>query len=440
MVGRFLSSEKMLGLLRRNSNIKDGTLMMWVFNILFIVYLFFISRNFFVRTELVKWYYPLFLLKLLYGLAYAFLYSHYYSDMGDSSCYHHEGMVLNDYFWDHPLQYIKLLVFNELQSPKQAEMFCTWGLDRAFFMSKFISILYIVLSKNYWVITIYCASINFMATYYFANILVKRYPAVRFAAVIAFLAWPSIQIWTSGLLKESFATAALLVLLGLYLEGSGKRYLKLLAALLCICFLYKCKPYYLVVLPFVGIHYLYENHGKTIAFLLSLLGLVCLLYLGIMKQQMIFDYVLYSSDVSYYTSLRAASNNQVGALTANIWTLVKHFHLIVFKACFEPTKISSAYFLPAIEGLFNLLVLASAIMTLTGLLLYRYKITKDFLLVLGFIVAGALIVGLTVPNYGAMVRIRVFYEPFVVFLSVLGPCSWLENFLSYDKEGNKSCV
>lgn len=414
--------------------------MMGVFNILILFYLFFISRSFFVKTELITWYYPLLLLKLIYGLLYAFLYNQYYSEVGDSNCYHHEGLLLSEYFWNDPLQYVKLLFFNELENAQQAQMFCTWGLDRAFFMSKFISILYIVLSKNYWVITIYCAGINFMATYYLANQLVRRYPTFRFSVIMAFMIWPGIQIWTSGLLKESFATAALFALLGLYLNGSGKGYIKLVCALLCICFLYKCKPYYLVVLPFIGVHYLYENHGWAITVFLSLVGLVCVLYFGIVKQKIIFDYILYSSDVTYYASEKAFSNNQIGSLTANVWTLVKNIHLIVFKACFEPMKIGNVSFFRTVEALSNLVVGACAIITITRLLLFGSNITKELILVSGFIVIGALLVGLTVPNFGAMVRIRVFYEPFVVFLSVFGPCEWLEKFTSYDKEGNKRSI
>lgn len=414
--------------------------MMGVFNILILFYLFFISRNFFLRTGLVTWYYPLLLLKLIYGLSYAFLYSQYYFEVGDSNCYHHEGLLLSDYFWNNPIQYLKILMFSELENAQQAQMFCTWGLDRAFFMSKCISVLYIVLSRNYWVITIYCAGINFMATYYLANQLVKRYPSVRFAVIIAFMVWPSIQIWTSGLLKESFATAALFALLGLYLDSSGKGYLKLLCALLCIGFLYKCKPYYLVVLPFMGLHYLYENHGRALSLSLGLFGLICILYLGITKQQLLFEYILYSSDVSYYASQKAFSTNQIGSLTANVWTLARHIHIIVFKACFEPMRIINVHLFRTVEALSNLVICACAIMTITRLMLFKSKITKEFLLVLGFIVLGALLVGLTVPNYGAMVRIRVFYEPFVVFLSVLGPCDWLEKFLMYDKEGNKKNI
>lgn len=396
-----------------------------IVNCLIIFYLFFISRSFFRTSELRPLYYATFFVKILYGMAYALLYTYYYTAEDDSICYHHDGIVFDWYFWHEPSRFFKVLFFSDFECPEQGLEFWMHSMERSFFMSKLISVLYIVLTKNYWLITIYTSMINFMASYYFANEVVRKYPTLKYTVVLAFLCMPSVQIWTSGLLKESYGLACIYICLGMYLHDGLKTVYKLLIGLVCVWILYKIKVYYLTFLPFVAFHYLYKNYNLRLAGIIVVLSLSAVLVFVHYRWVEIVHVLLYSRDVSYYMHTHALANLNIGEVTTNVWTLLEQAPQVIFKACFEPRYLLGVPHLKVLVGLSNIGVLTAACISLTMAVLYRYKLSIEAYMLLGYIMVSAFLIGLTVPNLGALVRLRVFYEPFLIFLAFLGPGRWL---------------
>lgn len=415
----------MLRLFRWDADLKDQILNMLIINCLIIFYLFFVSRSFFQSSELRSWYYPLLFLKLLYGLSYGLLYTYYYTAENDSVCYHHDGLVFNWYFWHEPLRFFKIMIFNELECPEQRYEFWMFGLDRSFFMSKLISLFYILLTKNYWMVTIYSAMINFWAAYYFSNQIVKSYPSLKYSVVLAFLCLPSIQIWTSGLLKECYGLACIYICIGMYLEDKLKCFYKIFVSLLCIWILYKIKVYYLAFMPFVLMHHLYQRYNRWVVSVVLCTALLVVMCFVQSKWTEIVRILLYSRDVSYYAFAGPQSNLYIGEVTTNVWTLVRQAPEIIFKACFEPRYLVGVSFVKVLEGLSNVFVLGCAVLSLTMAVMYRKRPSLEIYMILGYVSISAFLIGLTVPNLGAMVRLRVFYEPFLVFLASVGPGTWV---------------
>ncbi|HTF82198.1 MAG TPA: hypothetical protein VL947_10745, partial [Cytophagales bacterium] len=123
---------------------------MLIFHVLLILYVLGISRSFFKASVLSPWYPALVMIKVAYAFLYAFIYSYCYIERNDSLCYHHDGVLFNKYFWSAPMQYLKILLYNEFAPTQHPAEFCMWGLERSFFMSKMISVFYILGAQNYW--------------------------------------------------------------------------------------------------------------------------------------------------------------------------------------------------------------------------------------------------------------------------------------------------
>jgi hypothetical protein len=78
------------------------------------------------------------------------------------------------------------------------------------------------------------------------------------------------------------------------------------------------------------------------------------------------------------------------------------------------------------------------IWSLTQVLLCKIRIPLLVWFVVGFIIISGFVVGITVPNFGALVRIRVFYECFLVLLVLIIPCQWLQKVITKANEKTRS--
>jgi hypothetical protein len=85
-------------------------------------------------------------------------------------------------------------------------------------VSKVDSVFSSVTGGNYWVISVYFSLLSFFGCWYFVKQVHQHLPSVTWPAALSFLFFPSIVLWTSGVIKETLAVGALAYLAALFIK------------------------------------------------------------------------------------------------------------------------------------------------------------------------------------------------------------------------------
>jgi hypothetical protein len=89
---------------------------------------------------------------------------------------------------------------------------------RALFFSKIVSVFSLLTVDNYWVIASYFSLFSFLAAWVLVKTIVQYLARYTVPSMVAFLFFPSVVFWTSGLIKESIAVGGLYFLTVFFLR------------------------------------------------------------------------------------------------------------------------------------------------------------------------------------------------------------------------------
>lgn len=213
------------------------------------IVLFAIAYMYWKREDAVlkKVYWPALVFKLLCGIGLGLLYRYYYT-AGDTYGYYDDAVKLaklahsdfslyTEFLWRGNKKYA---IWHELSFQR----------PRAMFMSKIASILCLLTGGNYWMMSLYLSFVAFIASWYLVKQIIRIRASLTLPAVVAFLFLPTAVFWSSGLIKESVAIAALYfltaIVLKLWLHDKVKVYEWLLVPL-ALWVMWNLKYYYLAV-------------------------------------------------------------------------------------------------------------------------------------------------------------------------------------------------
>lgn len=125
------------------------------------------------------------------------------------------------------------------------------GEARSEFFAKLLSIVAVLTHQDMWLMSLWLSMLSFYAAWNLTVVIARWRPAWKWRAAVAFLFLPSAVFWTSGLLKETVAMAAVFFIISVFVRlWSGKRlslwdYFLLLPL---IWIAWKLKYYYVAVL------------------------------------------------------------------------------------------------------------------------------------------------------------------------------------------------
>ena len=150
-------------------------------------------------------FWPALIWKLAAGIGVGLLYKYYYSS-GDTFQFFSTARELTNLFYSSISDYSRI-IFQEvdLESAYKGE----W---RTAFFVKMISVVNIFTISNYWISSLWFSFLSFLASFYFFRNVVKHFPTSEIIAALAFLFFPSVIFWSSGIIKESVGLAALFIL------------------------------------------------------------------------------------------------------------------------------------------------------------------------------------------------------------------------------------
>lgn len=369
-------------------------------------------------------FWPALILKLIAGIGLGLLYRYYYGN-GDTFYFYSEARELVDLFFSDAWKYVQF-IFQHPDAVSREE-----GSLRTTFLVKVISLFAIFTGKNYWITTLWFSFISFLSSFYLFNTVIKTFDRSEVAAALAFLFFPSIIFWSSGIIKESIALSALFVMVVFYLKVmKGEKWTVpgFFIALLCLWIIWNLKYYWLAVFLPVAVTSLACYYGfqyVKIPFsykLICWLGLFLLLTFGISltRPNFYFDR-LFEVIAENYRAFAAISNKndliEYYNLSTSWQSILLNSPWALFSGLFRPFLWEADNVLKIITSLENLFILILCFGSLS-----RFKnltIAPQKLLALSVIVYSILLctfLALSTPNLGSLSRYKVGFLPFLIFL------------------------
>lgn len=216
-----------------------ASVLFWVLIIFFIVWL---SRN---QQGNMKFFFAGGLtIKILTGIGVGLIYKYYYST-GDTFGFYNDAKVLVGFFDTSPGEYFNFILIGD-RSFALAENLLNVEMRSLFFV-KNLSIITILSFRNYWIASVFFSMISFLGCWYIVKKICAYFPHGKSAALVSFLFIPSFVFWSSGIIKESLALAALAFLAGftlLIIHKGNIRLWEWVVAVLASVFLWKLKYYW----------------------------------------------------------------------------------------------------------------------------------------------------------------------------------------------------
>ena len=397
------------------------TIIVWVINLVAILGLaLWIERK---EDPIVRFlFWPALAMKLLAGIGLGLIYQHYYST-GDTFSFFDQADLQARLFKTDPSAY-----FNFLWADSDSE----WkGAARSVFFVKMVSLVAIIAGGSYWITSLWFSFVSLIASLYLFKMTTRFFEGGTGAAALAFLFFPSVVFWGSGVIKESMGLASLMVVSGVYLKVMMKRMpgvAEFVLAVVSSWIIWNLKYYWIsVFLPViftslavqaVSIRFKIFSRLKLL-FWIILFFVLCLgvsllhpnFYPDRILQVVIENNQAFAShsdpdDLIHYDSLEATWSS---IIAHSPWALVS--------GLFRPFLWEADTFLKLVVALENSLVLVLCLSSFgrIGDVLRSQRLIAFSVVVYVFVLSVFL--ALSTPNFGSLARYKVGYLPFLVFLT-----------------------
>lgn len=290
---------------------------------------------------------------------------------------------------------------------------------------------------SYWISSLYLSLISFVCTWYSVNILARLYPEIKSVIVLCFLFIPSIVFWSSGLIKDSLAFAVLSVAVTSAIKiykTSRLTLLEIILLLASLLILLKIKHYlFITFLLFAGILIsimIFKKLNKRWSILLSL----AILGLAMITTQFVHPYLeidripwtLYENNQAILKKSNPEDRLNI-EMEGDQWVDVfsnipKAFHAGLMR----PSILDKTSIWGWVHRVENFVLTALLMMSL--ILIMKSKSTIDPPLLIAAILCItmlAVMLPLSTPNFGTLVRYKNAYMPYLFLISSILPYRYL---------------
>ena len=420
----------------------------WLLAVLYVVviYMYFARRkNIMIkRAPEYRFYLWGLFAKLAGAVAFSLIYFYYYRG-GDTISYFYSGVAMRNMATTHPMEYIREMlgsntIDNWLSYPYDAARPYKYVFldDRTFLVIRFISLLCFITLRSYVVTTILVASVTYFGVWAGYRTFVSYFPSLAGKLAIGFLFLPSVLFWGSSILKDTFTFSATC----LWVHAVDEVFFKKCglignwsAIVLSGLTLILIKPYiFMILLPATILWLLYYRlsrlKNKMVKFVLvpvlaaGLFGATIAALTGLSGQlgKFALDDALTTIQATQDDLLNnksyGSNSFDIGLVDGTWQSVLSKFPQAVNAALFRPYIFEARSATMVISGLEDLLILGLAVFSIirAGPVFFLRCIRSIPLLLLcfSFTLFFAFIVGITTPNFGAMVRFRIPMMPFFV--------------------------
>ncbi|WP_162427147.1 hypothetical protein [Pontibacter pudoricolor] len=364
------------------------------------------------------------------------LYFHYYG-VGDTITYFNASQKLTRLAYDNTDAYWQLLLFNEFpdEAFRATVPFTRFAyFSNSFFLLKTISLFNLLTGSSYYLIGGYFSLFSFWGMAKLAATLSEVFPDTRKAAIVALLFFPSVVFWSSGLLKDALLMGSMCWVMAFALQLAHGKKQTIVTWLLLPLQLYlfvKIKIFFAALLLFLlGCYLLLRWLSRTIkplqpikGQLLTMAGFIVVAGIVVWQISGIFSLAFITEQlVKTYKGMLALSLSgphlSYSSLEPTITSIVANSPKAFFSAVYRPFIGESSEPLYLLLGLENLLLLLLTTIALVSAFSKAWiqHIRLWHVVLLLFIVASAIVIGISTPNFGTLSRYRIIFLPFLVYL------------------------
>lgn len=381
-------------------------------------------------------FWPALVLKLLAGLAVGWIYFYYYGH-GDTITYWNDGKLVAGKMISDPLKAMRFFWDDSFQ----------WdGLindkPRSLFFVKISGLLAFVGGGNYWMMSLIISFISFLGAWYLCLKTTRFFPEARRAVVVAFLFYPSVIFWSSGLIKESLGLAALYFLGSILLTIISNKKIfvwEYMVALASLWISWNLKYYWVgafmpVAITTILVIFVKKLKPALVKYELSMWIVLFILLLSIATS------VHPNFYPNRFLEVIVANNQEFMALTdqenailyqnlnPSLKSVLVNMPQALISGIFRPFVWEAHSVISFAAGLENF-VLALLVLSSIPSVPKIFK-SPDRLLVLAmltYIIILAIFLSLSTPNLGTLSRYKVGFLPFLVFLLIFQN-QWIVRF------------
>jgi hypothetical protein len=374
--------------------------------------------------------------KILGGLFFACIYIFYYVQ-GDTTSYYECAMSFSKLFF-HDFGDFLQAYFGD-GSPETKSFFTAdtgepmmymFGESSTRFTMKLIVPFMIVSGDSYFITTLLVSIFTYGALWRLYMMFSGYFPEYRKQLAYAILFMPSVMFWGSGILKDSFTLAAtcyLIVAFNQFIQRKGNMFLNVISILVFSLVVISIKAYIMIILMPSSFVWLFYNRISKMKNRLLRNLIVPFVYVVIVGGSY-FGLKAFGESLGKFSidkALKTASINQndlkqeyyegnsfdIGDFEPTIAGALSKFPQATMAGLFRPYIWDTRNVVMLLSGLENLFI-----MGLTFLVLLRMKWKRIYLFVsdhpiilysMVFSVLFAYMVGLTTPNFGALVRFKI---------------------------------
>jgi hypothetical protein len=379
----------------------------------------------FNRDTLTRWYWPALGVKILAGLAVGYLYVIHHG-AGDPINFSRDATYLASVAREDPSRYLQFLWSGYLLEGLANDQ------PRSIFMVKILSLIYLITWDNFWIASAYISFFSFVGAWFLVRVITTHWQ-VSFPAVIAFLFWPSIVFWTSGILKEAIATPCLCIMVGcmLIIRNNPRRIYAWLGFILASWLGWKLKYYNVGVFLAAGLTALIVHYMISVLQIVNRYGqaFLWLVVFGVLTGGVTFlhpnfdlhtlpEVIAYNYQLSLKMSGRSGVMEFPG-LEATWASVAAHAPSALFSGLFRPFVWEAASLMAMAGAMENLVLFVMVIWAVLHFV--RNPGCSEPMLFMAAAVAIMIlgvILPLSTPNFGTLSRYRVGYLSLFVFFTL----------------------
>jgi hypothetical protein len=398
-----------------------------ILNLVLIAFIIFRHWKLHQGSSISMFYWPGLVVKAIAGVALGLIYLYYYQISADTFLFFEDSKKLTGLAREDFLSYVQFLFLDDPTHPLWTEI--VYQQSRALFMVKITSLFGLVTLDNYWIISLYLSVLSFLSAWRLATCTVESFPSTKTAAVVAFLFFPSVVFWSSGLIKESVAMTALFFLSAAVIRIWIGKQLPLWEWALVIFSAWiewRLKYYYLAVFLPIAVAALITRRlsdtwhlkGAVIKTLLwSATFIFPLVIISVLRPNFYPARIL-AVIVSNYEEFSAMSDAEdvieYPSLEPTLASIVRNVPRAIVSGIFRPFPWEAHtmfQWLIAIENVVLLILCITSIGSVAELVKSRHRLLLCSILL--YVTALCVFLALSTPNFGTLSRYRISFLPFL---------------------------
>jgi len=368
-------------------------------------------------------YFTALVLKLSAGIILGVIYFNHYKS-GDTLIFHETAVKVIQLSSRSDAEYLSFLVHGPDEMLKETNP--VLNEPRSAFFIRFLSILYLLTSSNYWLTGVYLSLLSFSGAWILTNTIIKCDQGMKLPALAGLLYLPTFVFWTSGVLKESMAWFCIAMLIGYFLDYKRDRYIsvwRIVATIVMIYVLWNIKYYYMAVLvlclgPLWLYVFLQNQYKKNLQFYFVYIGAI--LFIGTILTFLHPNFsparILNLIHENHLIMLdRSAPGHAIRFFKAEdpFLNFIINIPVSLSGGLFMPLLWQGVNFFARVTGLINTVLLVFFIVKLIEVFRSgHHPISILGISVAIYIVVLAILLAYTTPNFGTLERYKTSYIAF----------------------------